>query len=186
MVMIVMMVIYILWWSVCLCVTKMITFPSWAERRRRQARRPLGRLWPSYHNDGDDGEEKEGLHDFAECETKTSAQSLGKRDVTEGRWDIHGTQIWKLTQKRKSFRVICDLWENLWRILHCSFAKNDLTNTEKAERDALRFLPNSNPLILLWPGTKASHCWGFWGWWTVFVGGSWWSMDSQKVKRTRP
>ena len=45
------------------------------------------------HNDGDDGEEKEGLHDFAECETKTSAHSLGKRDVTEGRWDIHGTQI---------------------------------------------------------------------------------------------
>ena len=45
------------------------------------------------HDDGDDGEEKEGLHDFAECETKTSAQSLGKRDVTEGRWDIHGTQI---------------------------------------------------------------------------------------------
>ena len=44
-------------------------------------------------DDGDDGEEKEGLHDFAECETKTSAQSLGKRDVTEGRWDIHGTQI---------------------------------------------------------------------------------------------
>ena len=45
------------------------------------------------HDDGDDGEEKEGLHDFAECETKTSAPSLGKRDVTEGRWDIHGTQI---------------------------------------------------------------------------------------------
>ena len=45
------------------------------------------------YDDGDDGEEKEGLHDFAECETKTSAPSLGKRDVTEGRWDIHGTQI---------------------------------------------------------------------------------------------
>ena len=45
------------------------------------------------HDDGDGGGEKEGLHDFAECETKTSAQSLGKRDVTEGRWDIHGTQI---------------------------------------------------------------------------------------------
>ena len=43
--------------------------------------------------DGDGGQEKEGLHDFAECETKTSAPSLGKRDVTEGRWDIHGTQI---------------------------------------------------------------------------------------------
>ena len=45
------------------------------------------------HDDHDGGDEKEGLHDFAECETKTSAQSLGKRDVTEGRWDIHGTQI---------------------------------------------------------------------------------------------
>ena len=31
----------------------MITFPFRAERRRREARRPLGRLWPSDFDDDD-------------------------------------------------------------------------------------------------------------------------------------
>ena len=48
----------------CVCVSrKMITFPCQAERRRCEARRPLGlagrgRLWPSDDDgDGDDGDD---------------------------------------------------------------------------------------------------------------------------------
>ena len=72
----------------------MVMLPGWKGEKRLHELAECGDHGDDdNHDDGDDGEEKEGLHDFAECETKTSAQSLGKRDVTEGRWDIHGTQI---------------------------------------------------------------------------------------------
>ena len=43
----------------------MITFPFRAERRRREARRPLGRLWPSDFDDddGDGGDHDDGNGD---------------------------------------------------------------------------------------------------------------------------
>ena len=44
--------------SVCVS-RKMSTFPSRDERQGRQARRPLGRLWPSDDYDEDDLEEEE-------------------------------------------------------------------------------------------------------------------------------
>ena len=37
----------------------------------------------------------EGLHDFAESGDK-NGHCLGKRDVTQGGWDIHGTEHWRL------------------------------------------------------------------------------------------